>query len=135
MCLLFFIIFHFNYGRCFLFYLKSSFRSRDIFVMTFRSYRKIVLIRKITSSLVVTSSRPLLSLITVIWNWVWKKKQLIFKRFLIILFQNILFLKNLLKRGLGLGLGAIFCMIFPWKCFLFNMGKVSMSFLFSFSRY
>ena len=43
-----------------------------------------------------------------------------------------------LKGGLGLAFGGIFCMIFPYKCFLFNTlstGKVSISYLFSFRRY
>ena len=43
-----------------------------------------------------------------------------------------------LERRLGVAFGAHFCMIFPWKCSLFNtlsVDKVSMSNLISFSRY
>ena len=66
---------------------------------------------------------------------------------MIILFQNILFLKEFLacngffglftKVKKGSEMVSIFCMIFQWKCSLFNilsLDKVSISYLFSFLR-
>ena len=80
-----------------------------------------------------------------------KNKVNFFKVFLIILFQNVSFFTQFLARNGYFGLFTkikkpsqtgfsvhSFCMIFPEKCSILttvSIDKVSMSYLFSFSRY
>ena len=79
-----------------------------------------------------------------------RKVKLTFLNFLIILFQNIRFVKEFLacngcfglftkiKNGSGISFWGIFCMVFSYKCSFSNatsVDKFAMSYLFSFSRY